>query len=764
MPASGRLKIIRFYDMVILISFFFICLIPAPASSALAKIEDLDLTEAPWHISAQTITHNRETNLYTATGNVIIQKDDKTISCDKIEFNHNTMQALSEGNVNLKVGNDILVGDRVFINLETGTGTIYNGRLFIEKRHFYIRGDEIRKTGETSYKINKGSITSCDGETPAWKITGKDLDLTIEKYGTVNHAALWIKKMPMIYVPYFVFPVKLKRQSGLLLPQIGYSDRNGIEFIQPLFLVFNRSSDATLYYHHLQDRGEKIGCEFRYMLSDYSRGTLKFDTLNDRKTDDGETNSNEMWGYTDDDVLRLNSDRYWFRMKLNQMLPFAFKSHLDIDVISDQDYLREFSDGYTGYDDTKKYFLSEFGRDIDDDDDPVRKNSLLLSKQWIKHSFNAELLWYDNVISRRQQNTDDFLHEQDTDDKLLQQLPVILFNSLKQPILTSPIFMSMESQYANFYRKDGLTGDRMDVHPRVYVPYQYKNYFMIEPSIGFHQTLWYLDREKTEFDNQNKYEYQHRELYDIKTDLSTELENIFDFHAATFNKVKHTFIPKIEYSFIPESDQSKHPDFDSLDQIDNENLITFSITNIVTSKKKQTSPVKTVKSDGIRNFDYIYNQFCRFLIEQSYDFNLRNKQGEEPFYPLTAKLDLMPNNYFKLRAEAEWSHEQNAFTSHNQFVKISDIRKDYLLIEHRYSRDANHSLYFAFNAVISDAFSVTGSYSRNIKDDKDIRKKIGGLFLSQCWSLEVSFEDEKNDQKSAVMINLYGLGEIGNRL
>jgi LPS-assembly protein len=91
----------------------------------------------------------------------------------------------------------------------------------------------------------------------------------------------------------------------------------------------------------------------------------------------------------DDQYLRPNKDRYWFRMKHDQELPSGFSGRLDLDIVSDQDYLNEFKKGYSGFDETKKYFLSEFGREIDDYNDPVRVNRLNIFKNWNLYSLKC---------------------------------------------------------------------------------------------------------------------------------------------------------------------------------------------------------------------------------------------------------------------------------------------------------------------------------------------------------------------------------------
>jgi LPS-assembly protein len=201
-------------------------------------------------------------------------------------------------------------------------------------------------------------------------------------------------------------------------------------------------------------RGEKLGMEYRYVLDEQSKGTLMVDFLDDRQVDDG-TPGSEKWGYTGDGYLRPNSDRYWFRMKHDQALSHGFFSRLDIDFVSDQDYFHEFKDGYAGFDEADEYYIREFGRGFDAYDDHVRLNRFNVSRSWSLYSLNAELRWYDDVIKRRQEET----------DTTLQRLPVITFNGLKQDISTSPIYFDLASEYTYFYSEDGPRNHRMDIYP-----------------------------------------------------------------------------------------------------------------------------------------------------------------------------------------------------------------------------------------------------------------------------------------------------------
>ncbi|MBN1933008.1 MAG: LPS-assembly protein LptD [Desulfobacterales bacterium] len=760
-----------------LIFFFLIGLATAGTTETFNRFIDVN-PEKPWHITANEINYDHNARQYIAIGNVIIIKDDKKLTADTVRFNHITMDVLAEGLVTVTAGKDILKGNKIAMNLEQETGTIYNGSIFLEESHFNIKGNRIQKLGEHVYTIDKADITTCDGYPPAWRITGRNLKVTLEGYGHLNHATLWVKNVPVLYTPFLFFPVKLKRQSGLLSPQMAYSDRKGAEYIQPFYWVIDESSDATFFEHYMQRRGNKIGLEYRYVLDDRSKGTLMFDFLNDPHVDDGESDSSEKWGYADDDELRPNSDRYWFRMKHNQSLPFGFSAKLDIDVVSDQDYLSEFRDGYTGFNETNKYFIKNFDRALDPYDDSVRVNRFNLNKIGTNYSLNAEVRWYDDVINRRLKETDD----------TLQKLPFIEFNTLRQPILKTHFYFDIDSEYSYFYREDGTRGHRFDAYPRLYLPYRFKNYFTFEPSFGLRETAWLIDQYDSDANQDNDWDEKektfYRNIYDLSLDISSKIFNVYGESDGGINPIKHIIRPQLIYGYIPKRKQEKYPSFDSIDTIVQKNLLTYSITNTLTLKSENKNSRLTKTKD---KSTYTYNTFCRFKLEQSFDFNEENETNpdlfknqkthqQEPFSPIFGEVDFIWNDFFSMQADAEWSLYEKKFLSHNVALSLSDQSGDKIFVEHRFIResttldpstgyvdirDSSESLYADLIINISDRLSVYSEYERNIKDGKTIKFGLGFDYTEQCWSMGLRYEDEADDQKIALMFQLYGLGQLG---
>lgn len=731
--------------------------ISSASAEPFSRLQDPDL---PYHIQADTLRYDDARKTYRARGHVTITRGDQTLKADAVDFNDQTKEAGAWGNVRFFSGKDWLTGSRIQINLDTGTGTLYDGSLFIQESHFYIRGDEIHKTGEDSYYVKDGRFTTCDGASPAWEITGKDLRLTAEGYGTAKHLALRARSIPVLYAPFLLFPAKRKRQSGLLMPQIGDSNRNGFEYNQPFFWAISESSDATFYEHYMADRGLKHGLEYRYVSAPESKGAAMYDFLYDRQIDDG-TSSFE--GFRGDDEDRLNRKRWWLRTRSDQELPAGFKAKLDLDVVSDQDYLREFDKGYTGYERTDRYFLKAFGRGLDDRTDTVRLNQLNVNRTWEQYSLNADLRWYDNVIVRKN----------DDPDATLQRLPYVQLEGSKQSLYDTPLYFDLQASYDYFWRDFGTRGHRTDMHPRLYYPLTLFNYLDFEPSLGVRETLWQVEKYEGE-DPKGKDRFESRTLFDYKGDLSTEFSRVFNVTGHTLDKIKHAVRPQVVYEYFPVPNQEDYPYFEGIDRIEEKNLVTYSITNNFTARMGAGSQpdAKTAlegesEEEGLPS-KYRYYDFCRIKFTQSYDIieARRSTDGSgtrRPFSDIKGEVEFKMSRHLDLDGDVTWSPYDGEYKSYNAILALGNKRGDSAWMDYRYTQDSSESILAKVNVKLLDPFSASWQYERNLKDAQDIEMVVGFNYEPQCWSLSVRYTRDStiDSREFFVEISLHGLGKIG---
>ncbi|WP_321495857.1 LPS assembly protein LptD [uncultured Desulfobacter sp.] len=728
-----------------------VCIIPVflvfISSKAFCFSAALPAQKVSWHIQARQVSYEDQRKIYIAQNDVVITGGQTRLEADYVEFSDITKEAFAKGNVLFISGKDTITCASMTVNLSLETGTIHQGTIFIQEGNYYISGETLQKTGAFTYDAEKGSITTCDGENPDWKITGKQIKVTIDGYGHVQGATFWAKKMPALYTPYFLFPAKTTRQTGLLLPMAGYSDDMGFEYQQPLFLALSDNTDATLYPDYMSDRGVMLSGEYRYALSRQSQGMIMMSYLDDKTLGDG-TDENKDYNIsaTPD---RTNHDRYWFRMKHDQELLYGFNAKLDIDYVSDMDYLRTFESGFAGYTSTDDAFENMFGRDLDDETDYTRKNSLLVTKNWTAYSLNLQALWYDNVKAR----------QTDGDDTTLQTLPGVDFFAARQKIAPGfGLYYQMDSEFKSFYRQDTtatlVTGQRADIHPVFYYPIKLGNAFFLEPYAGVRGTLWNTDNfTDNQGDDSNS---RSRGLYEMGMDLSTALNRVFTLNTDFAEKIQHKIVPRLEYDFIPFVDQEDLPYFDALDNISEKNIITWSLTNTFTSRNTLT--------DENGEQSRVYKELFWFKLSQGYDIRYErdgDDAEDDPWQDLTLKYEFYPLKYLASNGTIAFDPNNSHFTKIQVGGTLSDTRGDSLYMAYRYSKSYSHTFQTKISTnLISDTLSAYYSIESDLEDQKTVETGVGLFIKRPCWGLNLEFTDKSADKSFAFMVILRGIGEI----
>jgi len=744
------------------------------AATAGPRLAPLD-PQLPWTIEADRVRYDQSRDEYIAEGSVVIAKMDRSISADLVRYSQQTMMIYAEGHVTLTAGSDVLTGSYLEFDMESEKGYLDDGVVFIEENNYHLKGERIDKVGADLYSINRGIVTTCDGSPPDWTISGNDIKVHDDGSGSAWNALIYVRDVPLLYFPYVSFPARNKRQSGFLFPEFGYSQRKGAFYNQPFYWAIDDQSDATFYMEYMSERGVKPGLEYRYYLTRDAKGAVMFDFLHDEQIDNGEGNSSKDWGY-DDGYLRPNRDRYWFRMSHYNPLPGGATGRLDLDIVSDQDYLRMFRKGYMGFEDSSIFFNTFFGRVLDDYDDPVRTNQLQVSKAWPSFSFDVGTILYDDT--NKGQNWKD----------VTQRLPVARFSAPKQTVADGPFMYNLSSEYDNFWRERGFGVQRMDVWPRLYYPYFVPPYLTIEPSVGFRQTVW--DQYQTEdTDPWSDDSYFHRELYDTRVVLGTDFYKIYDVDGESLKRIKHRVLPQIAHTYVPEADQDDLPFIDSRDRIENRNRVSYSLTNILTSKSLRRPPGKeaaeSIESEDAvitPEGDYDYRDALRLKVGQYYDF----ARHFQPFSPIVSKLTLTPAEKISFDNEVAYNTYTNLPDRFNLSVTLGEKKKAHLTIGYRYDRDTAtdekndeydygqivepekstqqqqiNSLYTEARIGLTDSFSLLGSYERDFVYNRVPAYGIGFIYESQCWVLQAVFGLEEEDVGLSIRMRLKGIGDFG---
>ncbi len=739
----------QYLTVRVFILFQIILLFPQPFFVFAAEEQPATL----WEITADEITHEKKTDSIIAKGSVVIKQheeqtpDSMVIQADWIKYNTTLKTVRALDNLVISTGGDEIKAQKALIDLGDQTGIFHKAVFYRAPINLYLTGAIIQKTGDNAYWIKDGSLTTCTvpaGEAPPWSIHSKDSQITPDGNARLKHVTFRVKKTPIFYIPYLLVPANKERKSGLLYPEISQSKRDGFGLLAPVFVNLAPYSDITLYPGYLTKRGAAGGAEFRYMTDYESYGTLAANYLNDRTVD---TPGND---YNSDGILRTNHDRYWFRGKVDHAFSGSAFGRLDLDLVSDHDYLQEYKKGLIGYKKSNDSFLKVFHRGFQAETIPYRENTLQMTKRWPTMAVNTELLAVDDLFDDPMEQTSPWA------------VPRLLFGGATG-LEKLPFDLSWNTEYTYYWRERGVTGHRFDLHPRLISPLPISPYLEASAAVGLRETLSHTD--STPPPSLVKWtgsRNQSRTMYALNiTAATTRLRDYTKGWKRTGSAqssptvLRHMFRPELEYTYTPSINQDELPQYDATDRIPAVNWLRYKLNNYF----KLTRNTNGAPSSRMSGY---------FKIEQSY-----NRREEHPFSDLLFKFNFTSTNSLFLQFETALSMYGQGVTYYDINTSYNHRQKHKLAVRYRYLKHANVTAPYFFAEPAGD-----GAHQLNGAIESELTKSLAAKFHMEhsfttnqlidaalhlnyhpsCWGLELVAYITPDDRSLMAIFSLEGIG------
>ena len=214
-------------------------------------------------------------------GNVAIRYRDRVIIADRVSYHQPTAQLTLEGNVRLKTGaGDFFDGGKASMNADTNIGNLQQGRFFIGANNSQGRAANIVLNQDKSVTLYSVHFSTCPADREDWSLFLRQLTIDrVSDNGVGRHVVLRIKGIPVFYTPYLRFPLGNRRQSGLLAPEFGHSDKLGDTAVIPYYINLAPNYDATVTGRWMSARGLQGLGEYRYLGKQF-RGEVHGELLN----------------------------------------------------------------------------------------------------------------------------------------------------------------------------------------------------------------------------------------------------------------------------------------------------------------------------------------------------------------------------------------------------------------------------------------------------------------------------------------------------
>jgi len=260
--------------------------------------------------------------LVTVRGDAQVRRIDAVVKGDVITYDRQTGDVRVRGQGLILRDANLVTGSALDYNLNQETGSIVDPQFWLGSgASGSARQAEI--LSQRRLRLVDAVYTACPCPDPAWFIKSSRVDLDFdENEGVARNGVLYFKGVPILASPYFQFPLRRARKSGLLTPVYGMSTRSGFEFALPYYINLAPNYDATLTPRYLQKRGLQLGGEFRYLARHYS-GLIDGTYLSKDKAH--------------------NIKRWLLNAQHQHSLGGGFGVDASVQRASDDDYFRDFS-------------------------------------------------------------------------------------------------------------------------------------------------------------------------------------------------------------------------------------------------------------------------------------------------------------------------------------------------------------------------------------------------------------------------------------
>ena len=264
-------------------------------------------------VTIDSRTQSEHDGVVSLEGEVVIVSGDRTVRADHIDWDTRTGDVTASGHMVVEggEGQEYLSASHGTYNLKNGTGQFFDvkGSVAVKARApqeradvvpsdptytnasrvvysngnpFLFEGRMVTKTGDHTYDIYDGSVTSCQLPKPDWLLSGQHFAMDEDK-ARASNSVFRLFGVPLLYLPYVTHPVDSEdRQSGFLIPVVGESSTKGLILGEQIYMVINRSSDLVVGADYYSSRGFAQNATFRYRGRELDFVNVHYSGLLDR--------------------------------------------------------------------------------------------------------------------------------------------------------------------------------------------------------------------------------------------------------------------------------------------------------------------------------------------------------------------------------------------------------------------------------------------------------------------------------------------------
>jgi LPS-assembly protein len=252
--------------------------IAALAAQTQAAAQEIDAADPEQVIdfAAATLTYDHESDVVTASGDVIIVRGGYRLRAKEVVYDRRSGKVEARGDVRvIDPGGNQAFGDRVELTETLRDGAIENILVVLQDGGRLAARSGTRVGGRS--ELSRAVYTPCgidddDGcpREPVWQIKAVRVVHDPERERiTYRHAYFELFGLPILYLPALSHPTGGSgNASGLLVPDVRLDRTLGFEVQVPYLLSLGPDRDLTFTPYLYTEANPMLGLEYRHLLDD----------------------------------------------------------------------------------------------------------------------------------------------------------------------------------------------------------------------------------------------------------------------------------------------------------------------------------------------------------------------------------------------------------------------------------------------------------------------------------------------------------------
>jgi len=197
----------------------------APADSIIRDLLDR-LGFSVTRFRADTAFIRAEAGEIDLMGRAMAERGGATVEADRIRYRQAGCELLALGSPRLFGQGSPVIGDTVRFDTCRERGVVQSALTTVEEQgaNWFVRGNLAIDSAQTRVYGANGEFTSCDLAVPHYHFSVKQVKWVSNSMMVARPAVLYIRDVPILWLPFLFQDTKPGRRSGILPPQFGLND------------------------------------------------------------------------------------------------------------------------------------------------------------------------------------------------------------------------------------------------------------------------------------------------------------------------------------------------------------------------------------------------------------------------------------------------------------------------------------------------------------------------------------------------------------